>query len=178
MVTLCTTHEFFLSVGGYGWYMVWNLCFAITINSVLANSKTQNAFLFPVHAVFCHNCPLAVKPVRTPQCLLHKKIWRDILPIDMLLSAVCLGCCTAPSLWSGKLGSKRKHINQTNKSITFLRCTHTYACDVCNKAWEYRCNPRTCYTHRRCMVVIFRICIEAFWHTQPSFTDICQKFSL
>jgi hypothetical protein len=24
-----------------------------------------------------------------------KKPWRDSLPIDVLLSAVCLGCCTA-----------------------------------------------------------------------------------
>jgi hypothetical protein len=26
----------------------------VTIDSVLANSKTQNAFLFPVHAMFRH----------------------------------------------------------------------------------------------------------------------------
>ena len=31
-----------------------------------ANSKTQNAFLFPVHAMFRHDCPLAVKPASTP----------------------------------------------------------------------------------------------------------------
>jgi len=34
-----------------------------------ANSKTHNAFLFPVHAVFRHGCPLAVKPASTPQRL-------------------------------------------------------------------------------------------------------------
>ena len=53
-----------------------------------ANSKTQNAFLLPVHAMFRHDCPLAVKPARTPRRLLKKKNpWRDFLPIDMLLSA-------------------------------------------------------------------------------------------
>ena len=60
----------------------------VTIDSVLANLKTQNAFLFPVHAMFRQDCPLAVKPASTPQRLGHKKTWRDPLPIDMLLSAV------------------------------------------------------------------------------------------
>jgi hypothetical protein len=62
---------------------------AVTIDSVLANSSTQNAFLFPVHAMFRHDCPLAVKPTSTPWRLEHtKKTWRDFLPTDMLLSAV------------------------------------------------------------------------------------------
>jgi len=57
--------------------------------AILANSKTQNAFLFPVHAMFHHDCPLAVKPASTPRRLIHKKkTWRDSLLIDMLLSAV------------------------------------------------------------------------------------------
>jgi hypothetical protein len=76
----CTTHEF----------LVQNLCCTITTDSVLANCKTQNAFLFPVHAMFCHYCPLVVKPASTPWCLVHTKTWRDSLPIDMLLSAVWL----------------------------------------------------------------------------------------
>jgi hypothetical protein len=37
-----------------------------TFDSVLANSKTQNAFLFPVHTMFRHDCPLSVKPASTP----------------------------------------------------------------------------------------------------------------
>ena len=53
-----------------------------------ANSRTQNAFLFHVHAMFRHDCPLAVKHASTPRRLVHKKTWRDSLPIDMLLSAV------------------------------------------------------------------------------------------
>ena len=59
--------------------------------AILANFKTQNAFLFPVHAMFRHDCPLAVKPASTPRRLVHKKkTWRDSLPIDMLLSAVSI----------------------------------------------------------------------------------------
>jgi len=45
----------------------FHVCGKVTIDSVLANSKTQNAFLFPVHAMFRHDCPLAVKPASTPR---------------------------------------------------------------------------------------------------------------
>jgi len=38
-----------------------------------ANSKTQNAFLFPVHAMFRHDCTLAVKHASTPRRLVDKK---------------------------------------------------------------------------------------------------------
>ena len=58
------------------------------VDSVLANSKTQNAFLFTVIAIFLHDCPLAVEPGSTPRPLIQKKTWRYSLPIDMLLSAV------------------------------------------------------------------------------------------
>jgi hypothetical protein len=61
----------------------------------LANSKTQNAFLFPVHAMFLHDCPLVVKPASMPRRLVYKKMWRGPLAVDMLLSAVCLVCCAA-----------------------------------------------------------------------------------
>ena len=68
--------------------MVRNLRCTVTIDSVLANSKTQNAFLFTVHAIFRHDYPLAVESASTPRPLVQKKTLRDSLPIDMLLSAV------------------------------------------------------------------------------------------
>jgi len=34
----------------------FHVCAEVTIDSVLANSKTQNSCLFPVHAVFHHDC--------------------------------------------------------------------------------------------------------------------------
>ena len=78
-----------LSVGGSVWYMIRNLRCTVTIDSVLANSKTQNAFLFSVKAIFRNDYPLAVEPGSTPRPLVQKKkTWRDSLPIDMLLSAV------------------------------------------------------------------------------------------
>ena len=76
-----------LSVGGSARYMIRNLRCTVTIDSVLANSKIQNAFLFTVHAIFRHDYPLAVEPASTPRPLVQK-ILRDSLPIDMLLSVV------------------------------------------------------------------------------------------
>jgi hypothetical protein len=77
-----------LSVVGSVWYMVRNHRCTVTIDSVLANSKTQNALLSPVHAMFRHDCTLAVKPAITPQRPLPKQTRTDSLPIDMLHSAV------------------------------------------------------------------------------------------
>ena len=70
------------------WYMIRNLRCTVTIDSVLTNSKTQNAFLFTVNAIFLHDYPLVVEPGSTPRPLIQKKTWRDSLPLDMLLSAV------------------------------------------------------------------------------------------
>ena len=69
-------------------YMIRNLRCTVTVDSVLANSKIQNAFLFTLNAIFCHDYPLAVEPGNMPRPLVQKKTWRDSLPIDMLLSAV------------------------------------------------------------------------------------------
>ena len=77
-----------LSVGGFVWYMIRNLRCTVTIDLVLANSKTQNAFLFTVNSIFLHDYPVAVEPGSTPRPLIQKKTWRVSLPIDMLLSAV------------------------------------------------------------------------------------------
>ena len=68
--------------------MIRNLRCTVTIDFVLANSKTQNAFLFTVNAIFRHDYPLAVEPGSTPSPLVQKKSWRYSLSIDMLLSAV------------------------------------------------------------------------------------------
>jgi hypothetical protein len=103
------------------WYVVWNLRCTVTIDSVLANSKTQNlhnkpqaevlpghklmgpkkkktqnTFLFPVHAMFHQDFPLAVKPASTPRRLGHKKI-RKILYL-----LIC-----SPSAWPSRLLYRR-----------------------------------------------------------------------
>ena len=71
--------------------MIRNLSCTVTIDAnlaILANSKTQNAFLFTVNAIFRHDYPLAAEPESTPRPLVQKETWKDSLPIDMLLSAV------------------------------------------------------------------------------------------
>jgi len=62
-----------------------------------ANSKTQNAFLFPVNAMFRHDCPLAVKPASTPRSLVHQKknFERFSTCWYAPFCCVCLGCCAA-----------------------------------------------------------------------------------
>jgi len=68
--------------------MIRNLRCTVTIDSVLSNSKTQNAFLFTVNAIFRHDYPLTMEPGSTPRSLVQTKTWKDSLPIDMYLSAV------------------------------------------------------------------------------------------
>jgi hypothetical protein len=65
-----------LSLSGSVWYVVRNRRCTVTTDSVLANSKTQNAFLFPVHAMFRHDCLIAVKPASTPRRLVQKNFER------------------------------------------------------------------------------------------------------
>ena len=62
--------------------------------------KSQDTECF---LIFCprhvsSRLPLAVKPANTPRLLVHKKTWRDSLPIDMLLSAVSFLVVVQPSL--------------------------------------------------------------------------------
>jgi hypothetical protein len=70
--------------------------------SILANSKTQNGFLFPVHAMFRHDCPPAIKPASTPRRLVYKKnLERFSTYLYASFCCVCLGCCTAEFRYSG-----------------------------------------------------------------------------
>jgi hypothetical protein len=78
-----------LSVGDSVWYLVRNLRCTVTIDSILMNSKKHNSLLSPVLVMFCHDSPLEVKRASAPWRLLPKQNWRDCLPIDMLISAVC-----------------------------------------------------------------------------------------
>jgi hypothetical protein len=67
--------------------------------TILANSKAQNASIFPVHAMFRHDCPQAVKSADRLRRLVHiQKSLRDSLPNDMLLSAVSVLVVAQPSL--------------------------------------------------------------------------------
>ena len=59
------------------------------IQSVLANSKTKNIFLFTVNAIFLHDYPLAVETGSTPRPLVKKKIF-EILYLLICSFLPCL----------------------------------------------------------------------------------------
>jgi hypothetical protein len=60
----------------------------------------QNAFLFPVLAMFSHDCFLAMKPASTPRRLVHKRtLIRYLLICSFLL---CVGCCAVEFGSSGR----------------------------------------------------------------------------
>jgi hypothetical protein len=99
-----------LSEGGSVWYAVQNLCCTVTIDSVLANSKTQNAFLFPFHAMFCHDCLLAAKHASTPWRLGHKKFG------EILYLLIC-----SPSAWPSRLLYRRGRISWRDLWITLYK---------------------------------------------------------
>jgi hypothetical protein len=59
--------------------------------------------------MFCHDCPLVVKPASMPWCLLLKQTLRVSLPTDMLLSAV--------SVWVAALLSSEVPEGLTNYPV-------------------------------------------------------------
>ena len=78
-----------LSVGGSVWYKNRNLRCTVTIDSVLTNSKTKNAFLFTMNAIFRHDYPLAVEPASTPRPLVQNKLG-EILYLLICSFLLCL----------------------------------------------------------------------------------------
>ena len=75
--------------GNFGRCKIWQF-WRMSNLAILADFKTQNASLFPLHAMFCHDCPLTVRLASMQWNLANKKkkTWRDSAPIDMFLSAV------------------------------------------------------------------------------------------
>ena len=75
-----------LSVDGSVWYMIRNLPCTVTIDSVLANSKTER-FLIHCERHFSSRLPPSGGTQKYAKVPSTKKTWRDSLSIDMLLSA-------------------------------------------------------------------------------------------
>jgi hypothetical protein len=149
-----------LSVGGSVWYVVWNLRCTFTIDSVFANS---NAFLFPVQAMFRHNCPLAVKPASMPRHLVHRKTWRDSLPIDMLHFPIYYLCLLSIliiiNIWEFRVFlifamACHLHVAWTKIScITFIWLHHAWLkhCSVCIIKWCWY------YLYIRVITVMYKL---------------------
>ena len=85
-------------VASHWWEFPLNFRCTVTIDSVLANSKTQNAFLFTANAIFRQSrLPHSGGIWKYAKAPSTKKTWRDSLPIDMLLSAVSVLVVTQSS---------------------------------------------------------------------------------
>ena len=120
-----------LSVGGSVWYMIRNLRCTVTIDSVLANSKTRNAFLFTVNAIFLHDYSLAVEPGSTPRPLVQKKLG-EILCLLICSFLPCLSWLLHSRVWKSRrdlqitlyLGNKDIYIIFNNVMLTLCFVSH------------------------------------------------------
>jgi hypothetical protein len=76
----------------------WTCCDSCSVNTGTSWLRKEKMFVDFArgngtkhsHAIFPHDYSLAVEPASTPRLLVQKETWRDSLPIDMLLSAVCV----------------------------------------------------------------------------------------
>ena len=69
------------------WYTIRNLRCTVTIDTVLANSKTE-CFLIHCERHFSSRLPRSGGTWKYAKAPSTNKTWRDSLPIDMLLSAM------------------------------------------------------------------------------------------
>ena len=102
------------------WYMIRNLRCTVTIDSVLANSKTKNSFLFTVNAIFRHDYPLAVEPGSSPRPLVQKK-FGEILYILICSFLPCLSW-----LLRSRVRKSRRELR-----ITLYTVYSSQRCDLC-----------------------------------------------
>jgi len=131
--------------------------------AILASSKTQSASLFPVHATFRHDCPLAVKPASRPRRLVHKKILERFSTYwCAAFYCVCLGCCAANFGNSGgtyklpciitvihKCRFTYIHIREYTKSrstIMYLIPMKSWTMFDCATMWKTLTNTQQTYT--------------------------------
>ena len=138
--------------------MIRNLRCTVTIDSVLANSKTQNAFLFTVNAIFLHDYHLAVEPGRTPRPLVQKKLGK----ILYLLICSFLPCMswllrsrarksrsdlwiTLYNAWSTDFF--KKNLGQTVKFLAYIH--NVASLNLCREHRLYRSFPQFFQTHDR-----------------------------
>ena len=165
--------------------MIRNLRCTVTIDSVLANSKTQNAFLFTVNAFFLHDYPLAVEAGSTPRPLVQKKLGKilyllicSFLPclswlvrsrfrksrrdlwITLYTPAINLSCL----LYSRVLTNVRLQ----RKVILKTTCSPTFYCTESAYDWASRLSgwQRITYTKNE------TLCVTPCWFRRLSFSKI------
>ena len=119
-----------LSVGGSVWYMIRNLRCTVRIDSVLANFKTQNAFLFTMNAIFRCDYPLAVEPASTPRRLVQK--FGEILYLLICSFLPCLSWLL------------RSRVQKSRRDLWITLYNRAILCHSVRK-WNLRCKiQRVC----------------------------------
>jgi hypothetical protein len=119
-----------LSVGGSLCYMVRNLRCTVTTDSLLANYKTKNGFLSPVHVILRHDCALAVKPASTPWRLLPKL--GQILYLLICFFLLCLSWLLRSrvrNFWRGLTNYPvlyRYCDKLVNSTVIFFKCRRVF----------------------------------------------------
>jgi hypothetical protein len=115
---------------GSVWYLVWNIqCpWQMTQFWHISSFKTRKAFLFPVHAMFHHDDPLAVKLASIPQHLSsppHKKIklGEILYPLTWSFLVFSLGC------WGAGFGSF--WVTHELPCITYIHASCQYSTVCC-----------------------------------------------
>jgi len=177
-----------LSVDGSVRYMVRNLHRTVKIDSVLANSKTQNAILFPVHTMSCHHCPLAVKPESMAWCLVHQKkknLERFSTYWYAPFCCVSLGCCAADfgSSWGTyKLPCILQNLIGKGKALLFPPMTKTRLMGhktPCQQDWPFIVPPGLTFRFhliRRTSRNAYQMCLLFLWYPDtflPFITITC-----
>ena len=96
------------------------------LTQFLANSKTQNTFLFTVNAIFRHDYPVAVERGSTPRPLVQKKKLGEIL---YLLICSFLSCLS--SLLHSRVRKSRRDLWIT----LYYSVRQTFTCVVASVLW-------------------------------------------
>ena len=144
--------------------MIRNLRCTVTIDSVLANSKTQNAFLFTVNAIFLHDYPVAVEPGNTPRPLVQKKYLEKFSTYWYAPSCrICLGCCAVAFGNPGGTYIYSVHVC----SFLYLSCSspasycHLWAVGLCGNFPHYL-NNFTIFGKKNLLILkyVFRYSVQ------------------
>ena len=144
--------------------MIRNLRCTVTIDSVLANSKTHNAFLFTVNAIFLQDYPLAVEPGSTPSPLVQKKLG-EILYLFICSFLPCLSW-----LLRSRIRKSRRDLWITlyKKFFRFVKVISTIPLYVIEIKWIYP------ILHK---ILAWLIALSIRYYRTPMFCFLCFRLS-
>ena len=142
-------------------YMIRNLRCTVTIDSVLANYKTQNAFLFTVNAIFRHDYPLAVEPGSTPRPVVQKKKLGEILYLLICSFLPCLSWLLRSRVRKSRRDLRiTLYILITLSQKVKLGVEKEVSMEIERLIVEYCCHVKGRETHSWCFIILL---IRMYW---------------